>query len=166
VLRVAADLADALTAEVTAGLKIEPLADSDYGREFLDTTLAVMPVSGLAEAVDHIARYGTQHTETIVTESAAAADAFCQKVDAAALIVNGSPRLHDAPTMGLGSELAISTGRLQVRGPVTLADLMTYSWRIEGNGAVRFRTGASGSETGISTQERNSGASNTESNLG
>jgi len=134
ILRIGADLA----AELPARLRIEPLADSDYGREFLDTILAVMPVRGLDEAVAHIARYGTGHTETIVTGSPEVAQEFCERVDAAAVIVNGSPRLHDAPSMGIGNEIAISTGRLQVRGPVTLNALMTYSWRIDGNGAVRF----------------------------
>lgn len=140
-LRVSADLTGALPAELPAELRIERLADSDYGREFLDATLAIMPVRGLDDAVAHIARYGTGHTETIVTGDAEAAEEFCQRVDAAALIVNGSPRLHDGPTLGLGHEIALSTGRLQVRGPVTLDALTTYSWRIEGNGAVRFRTG-------------------------
>jgi glutamate-5-semialdehyde dehydrogenase len=139
VLRVTPGLAGRLPDELTAVVRAEPLEPSDHGREFLDSTLAVTAVRGIDEAVAHIARYGTRHTEAIVTESAAAADEFCLRTDAAALVVNGSPRLHDGPTMGLGTEIAISTGRLHVRGPVTLDALMTYSWRIEGNGATRFR---------------------------
>ncbi len=141
VLRVCADLLDRLPDDLTARIRCEPMADSDRGREFLDQTLAVGSVSGLDEAVAYIARYGSRHTEGIVTEDAGAADEFCRRVDAAAVVVNGSVRLHDGPTMGLGTEIAISTGRLHVRGPVTLETLMTYSWRIEGNGAVRFRGG-------------------------
>ncbi len=143
-LRVDADLTGELPAELPAGLRIEPLADSDYGREFLDTILAVMPTRGPDEAIAHIARWGTGHTETIVTGSPKVAQEFCERVDAAAVIVNGSPRLHDGPSMGIGDEIAISTGRLQVRGPVTLDALMTSSWRIDGNGAVRFRSSGPG----------------------
>lgn len=140
VLRACDDVIGRLPDDLTALVRSEPLADSDYGREFLDPTLAITSVSSLGEAIAHIARHGTRHTEGIVTESSEIADTFCQRVDAAAIIINGSARLHDGPTMNLGTEIAISTGRLHVRGPVTLDALMTYSWRIEGNGAVRFRT--------------------------
>jgi glutamate-5-semialdehyde dehydrogenase len=132
-----------LPAEVTRVIPVATLAAHDDGREFLDRTLAVRPVSGLAEAVAHIRRFGTGHTECVVGEEPETITRFCQSVDAAALIVNGSPRLHDGPTIGLGqAELAISTGRLHVRGPVTLRDLLTYSWLIEGHGTVRFPTPA------------------------
>jgi glutamate-5-semialdehyde dehydrogenase len=140
VLRVDPDLRPRVPAELSAAVQVEPLEDSDLGREFLGPTLAVRSVAGLAEAVAHIDRYGTRHTEGIVTDREEAADEFCRRVDAAAVVVNGSVRLHDGPSLGLGSEIAISTGRLHVRGPVTLTDLMTHSWRVDGNAAVRFRT--------------------------
>jgi glutamate-5-semialdehyde dehydrogenase len=117
---------------------VEPLADHDDGREYLDLVLAIRVVDGVDEAIEHIRRYGTAHTEGIVGEDAEAIERFCARVDAAAVIVNGSLRLHDGPTIGLGAELAISTGRLHVRGPVTIDALVTHTWRIEGNGAVRF----------------------------
>jgi len=117
---------------------VEPLADHDDGREYLDRVLALRLVDGVEEAVEHIRRHGSAHTDGIVAADAEAIERFCARVDAAAVIVNGSLRLHDGPTMGLGAELAISTGRLHVRGPVTIDALVTHTWRIEGNGAVRF----------------------------
>ena len=118
--------------------RVEPLADHDDGREYLDLVLALRVVDGVEEAVDHIRRHGSAHTEGIVATDAEAIERFCARVEAAAVIVNGSLRLHDGPTMGLGAELAISTARLHVRGPVTIDALVTHTWRIEGNGAVRF----------------------------
>jgi glutamate-5-semialdehyde dehydrogenase len=134
-------------------VRVRPLAPADLGREFLGPTLAVLAVDGLAGAVGHIDRYGSRHTESIVTQDPAVADEFCRLVDAAAVVVNGSVRLHDGPTLGLGSEMAISTGRLHVRGPVTVADLMSHSWRVDGNGAVRFGTQA-GVPAGGSREDR------------
>src|SRR3989440_200258 len=109
-----------------------------YVHDSADLVLAVRVVEGVDEAIAHVRRHGSGHTEGIVSESAEAIERFCRQVDAAAVIVNGSLRLHDGPTMGLGAELAISTGRLHVRGPVTLSALVTHTWLIEGNGAVRF----------------------------
>lgn len=117
---------------------VEPLADHDDGREYLDLVLGIRVVDGVEEAIEHVRRHGSAHTEGIVAADAEAIERFCARVDAAAVIVNGSLRLHDGPTMGLGAELAISTGRLHVRGPVTIDALVTHTWRIEGNGAVRF----------------------------
>lgn len=116
---------------------VEALSDTDNGREFLDRTLGVRAVDGLDEAVAHIRRYGSRHTEGVVAADGEVVDRFLRTVDAAALVVNGSLRLHDGPTMRLGPELSISTARLHVRGPVNLAALMTYSWVVEGNGTLR-----------------------------
>jgi glutamate-5-semialdehyde dehydrogenase len=137
-LRVPEELIADLPEELVAAQQVEPLADHDDGREYLDLVLGVRVVDGVDEAVAHIRRFGSGHTDGIVSESAEATERFCRDVDAAAVIVNGSLRLHDGPTIGLGAELAISTARLHVRGPVTIDALVTYSWRIEGNGAVRF----------------------------
>ncbi|WP_436536181.1 glutamate-5-semialdehyde dehydrogenase [Actinoplanes sp. HUAS TT8] len=138
-LRVDADMAAALPAELTRVVAVEPRDDSDFGREFLDRTLCVSTVGDTDDAVKHVRRYGSAHTEAIVTGDDDVADHYCAQIDAAMVIVNGSVRLHDAPTLGLGSEIAISTSRLHVRGPVTLADLMSYSWRVDGAGTLRFR---------------------------
>ena len=122
--------------------RIATLTGDDDGREFLDRSLGVRPVAGVEEAITHIGWYGSGHTEAVAAADPAVVERFLGAVDAAALVVNGSLRLHDGPTMGLGPELSISTGRLQVRGPVGPAALLTYSWVIEGEGALRGRTGA------------------------
>lgn len=121
------------------GVRVEPLGEHDDGREFLDRTIAVRPVDGLDAAVGHIRRYGSGHTEGIVATDPAAVRRFCARVDAAAIVVNGSLRLHDGPTMRLGPELSISTGRLHVRGPVGIASMLTYAWVIDGHGTLRDR---------------------------
>ncbi|MGW4162038.1 glutamate-5-semialdehyde dehydrogenase [Streptomyces sp. NPDC004788] len=137
-LRLGPGLADQAPADGGEGaVRVEALSDTDNGREFLDRTLGVRAVDGLDEAVAHIQRYGSRHTEGVVAADGDVVDRFLRTVDAAALVVNGSLRLHDGPTMRLGPELSISTARLHVRGPVNLAALMTYSWVVEGNGTLR-----------------------------
>jgi len=138
-LRVDPDLLATVPGSLAAAVAVEARTESDLGREFLARTLCVHQVGDVHDAITHIRRYGSAHTEAIVTRDAAVADRFCTQVDAAAVIVNGSVRLHDAPTLGLGSEIAISTSRLHVRGPVTLTDLMSHGWRVEGGGALRFQ---------------------------
>jgi glutamate-5-semialdehyde dehydrogenase len=118
-------------------VEVERLEPHDFGREYLDVTIGVHAVDGVDEALAHIARYGSGHTEGVIATDSGVIDRFAGRVDAAAVVVNGSLRLHDGPTLGLGPELSISTGRLHVRGPVTLADLVTYSWRVDANGALR-----------------------------
>ncbi len=120
-----------------SGLSVTELGGHDIGREFLDRSLGVRPVTGLAEAVAYVRAYGSQHTEGIVARDPAVIADYLAEVDAAALVVNGSLRLHDGPTMGLGAELSIGTGRLHVRGPVNLSALLTYSWVIEARGLTR-----------------------------
>jgi glutamate-5-semialdehyde dehydrogenase len=132
-------VSEELMVEGAGAVRVEALGPHDDGREFLDRTLAVRAVGGLADAVAHIRRFGSAHTEGIVAEDQAAVREFCARVDAAAVVVNGSLRLHDGPTMRLGPELSISTGRLHVRGPVTIGAMLTYSWVIEGNGTLRDR---------------------------
>jgi glutamate-5-semialdehyde dehydrogenase len=121
---------------------IAALTGDDDGREFLDRSIGVRAVAGPEEAIAHISWYGSGHTEAIAATDPAVVGQFLDSVDAAALVVNGSLRLHDGPTMGLGPELSISTGRLHVRGPVGPAALLTYSWVIDGAGALRGTTGA------------------------
>ncbi|MGW1196716.1 glutamate-5-semialdehyde dehydrogenase [Streptomyces sp. NPDC002536] len=119
------------------GCRIEQLADHDLGREFLDATVGVLVVDGAESAIEHIHRHGSAHTEGVVTTDPAVAEDFTRRVDAAAVIVNGSLRLHDAPTLGMGPELTLSSGRMHARGPVTLRSLLTHSWVVEGNGTLR-----------------------------
>ncbi|MEU7525068.1 glutamate-5-semialdehyde dehydrogenase [Saccharothrix sp. NPDC042600] len=122
--------------------RVVPLAGHDDGREFLDRSFGVRPVPDLDAALEHIRRHGSRHTEGVAATDPVVVDRFLRGADAAALVVNGSMRLHDGPTMGLGPELSISTGRLHVRGPVGLAALLTHSWAIRGRGAVRGTGGA------------------------
>lgn len=130
-------LGAALKAHDRANVSVQALGEHDLGREFLDATLGVLPVSGLDEAVAHIRRYGSKHTEGIIGNEASVIDRFVALIDAAAVVINGSLRLHDGPTLELGSEISISTGRLHVRGSVTLTALLTYSWVVDAKGALR-----------------------------
>jgi glutamate-5-semialdehyde dehydrogenase len=111
--------------------------DDDYGREFLDTVLAVRVVDGLDGALAHVARYGSGHTESIATSNEAHAKRFLREVDAACVMVNASTRFHDGGELGLGAELGIATSRLHWRGPMGLESLTTMKWLVEGSGQVR-----------------------------
>ncbi|WNV85125.1 glutamate-5-semialdehyde dehydrogenase [Umezawaea sp. Da 62-37] len=140
-LRLTEETGQRLPQALEEALEVQELAANDDGREFLDPTLAVRVVPGIAEAVRHVRRFGTGHTDGIVARSRRASEEFCARVDSAAVVVNGSLRLHDGPSLGMGPEIAISTGRLHVRGPVGLDSLLSRSWVVQGAGAVRFRTG-------------------------
>jgi glutamate-5-semialdehyde dehydrogenase len=112
-------------------------APEDYGREFLDTILAVRVVDGLDGAMEHIARYGSGHTEAILTPATAHADRWRREVDAACVVVNASTRFHDGGELGLGAEIGIATSRLHWRGPMGLESLTTMKWVIDGEGQIR-----------------------------
>jgi glutamate-5-semialdehyde dehydrogenase len=111
--------------------------DDDYGREFLDLKLAVAVVQDLDAAIDHIARYGSGHSEAIVTKDLAAAERFCRQVDAAAVVVNASTRFVDGSELGLGAEIGISTQKLHARGPMGLRELTCVKYLVHGDGQVR-----------------------------
>ena len=118
---------------------VSPATEDDWAEEFLDLVLAVRVVDSFDEAVAHIDRYGTRHSEAIVTESREAARAFHREVDAAATYVNASTRYTDGFVFGFGAEMGISTQKLHVRGPVGLQHLVSTSYRIEGSGQIRER---------------------------
>ncbi|MCA2979418.1 MAG: glutamate-5-semialdehyde dehydrogenase [Myxococcaceae bacterium] len=120
-----------------AGLPVTPAADSDFGHEFLDLVAAVRVVAGLEGALDHIARYGSQHTEAIVTASRDAARRFTREVSASAVVVNASTRFNDGGELGLGAEVGISTSRLHAFGPMGLRELTSQKYVVEGDGQVR-----------------------------
>jgi glutamate-5-semialdehyde dehydrogenase len=111
--------------------------ESDYGQEFLDPILAIRVVRGLDGALEHIARYGSQHTEAIVTPNEAHAARFRNEVDAACVVVNASTRFHDGGELGLGAEIGIATSRLHWRGPMGLEALTTMKWIVTGHGQIR-----------------------------
>lgn len=111
--------------------------EDDFAREFLDLILAVKVVDSLDEAIEHVARYGTGHSEAILTENAANADAWVHRVDAAAVLVNASTRFIDGGELGLGGEVGISTQKLHARGPMGLRELTCLKWVVRGEGQVR-----------------------------
>ena len=111
--------------------------EEDFDTEFLDYKLAVKIVSGVEEAVNHILKHSTGHSEAIITESKAHADAFISGTDSAAVYVNASTRFTDGGEFGLGCEMGISTQKLHARGPMGLEELTTYKYVIEGNGQIR-----------------------------
>lgn len=114
-----------------------PASDTDYDTEFLDYILAVKVVSGVREAVKHIAAHSTHHSEAIVTENTDTADYFTHNVDSAAVYVNASTRFTDGGEFGLGCEMGISTQKLHARGPMGLRELTSYKYIITGNGNIR-----------------------------
>jgi glutamate-5-semialdehyde dehydrogenase len=111
--------------------------EEDYFTEFLDYILAVKVVSGVDEAIAHINKYGTKHSEAIVTKDYANAEKFLAQVDSAAVYVNASTRFTDGGEFGFGAEIGISTQKLHARGPMGLEELTTYKYIIRGNGQIR-----------------------------
>lgn len=109
----------------------------DFGREFLSLTVAMRVVDGLDAAIDHIRRYGSNHTEAILTRDDIAAAEFCRRVDASCVVVNGSTRLNDGFTLGLGAEIGISTSRIHAYGPMGLEELTTQRFIVLANGQTR-----------------------------
>lgn len=114
-----------------------PATEADYGTEYLDYILSVKTVDSIEEAIAHINRYNTMHSECIVTEDAQAAEKFLREVDAACVYWNVSTRFTDGFEFGFGAEIGISTQKLHARGPMGLKELTSYKYQIRGNGQVR-----------------------------
>lgn len=124
--------------EVRAVLaEARPAGADDWGREYGDLILAARVVGSMDEALDHIARYGTGHSECIVTEDRAAAEEFLRRVDAAAVYVNASTRFTDGGEFGFGAEIGISTQKLHARGPLGLSALTSWKYLVRGSGQIR-----------------------------
>jgi glutamate-5-semialdehyde dehydrogenase len=111
--------------------------DEDYASEFLAPIISVKIVSGLDEAIEHINRFGSHHTETIVTENHTHAMRFLREVDSASVIINASTRFADGFEYGLGAEIGISTDKIHARGPVGLEGLTSQKWIVFGSGQIR-----------------------------
>ena len=120
-----------------ASIKAVPATEKDWGKEFLALVAAVKVVDSLEEALEHIERYGSGHSEAIVTEDYSAAMKFLDEVDAACVYVNASTRFTDGGQFGLGAEVGISTQKFHARGPMGLKELTTYKWIVLGSGQVR-----------------------------
>ena len=109
----------------------------DWDTEYLDSVISARVVSGLDEAIEHIARHGSHHTDAIITQDAAVAARFLAEVDSAIVMHNASTQFADGGEFGLGAEIGIATGRLHARGPVALEGLTTYKWIVRGQGQTR-----------------------------
>jgi len=118
-------------------LKLVPATSEDWGKEFLSLVGAIKVVDSLDEALEHIERYGSGHSEAIITEEYGAAMRFLNEVDAACVYVNASTRFTDGGQFGLGAEVGISTQKLHARGPLGVKELTSYKWIIFGSGQVR-----------------------------
>jgi glutamate-5-semialdehyde dehydrogenase len=117
--------------------RVRPAAESDWGKEFLDAIVAIRVVDGLDEALAHIRRYGSAHTDSIVTDDAAAAERFLNELDSAIVMHNASTQFADGGEFGMGAEIGIATGKIHARGPVGAAELTSYKYVVRGSGQIR-----------------------------
>ena len=141
-MQVIADLmAAGVQVRAGAGLNhlpgVVPATSEDFGCEFLDMIIAAAVVEDVDGAVDHIRRYGSSHTEAILTEDAAVAARFLDRVDSAIVMWNASTQFADGGEFGMGAEIGIATGKMHARGPVGAAQLTSFKYRVTGNGTVR-----------------------------
>jgi glutamate-5-semialdehyde dehydrogenase len=122
---------------LAGGVEVGGASEEDWGSEYLDLKLAVAVVDSLEEAIDHVNRYGTRHSEAIVTGDDEAAESFTAGVDAAVVYANASTRFTDGFEFGMGAEIGNSTQKLHARGPIGLRELTTYKYVVRGDGQVR-----------------------------
>ncbi len=117
--------------------RVRAAVDSDWGKEFLDAIVAIRVVDGLDEALAHIRRFGSAHTDSIVTDDAAAAERFLNELDSAIVMHNASTQYADGAEFGMGAEIGIATGKIHARGPVGAAELTSYKYVVRGTGQIR-----------------------------
>jgi len=127
---------DAATLEILGGSAV-PVTEDDYAAEFLDYVIACRVVDSVEQAIEHIEKYSSGHSECIITRNIESAQKFMNSVDSAAVYVNASTRYTDGEVFGLGAEIGISTQKLHARGPMGLRELTSMKFIIEGNGQVR-----------------------------
>ena len=116
---------------------VVPASDADWDSEYLDAILSIKVVASLTEAMAHINRHGSHHTDAIITEDETAAETFLREVDSAIVLVNASSQFADGGEFGMGAEIGIATGRMHARGPVGAAELCTYKYQVRGSGQTR-----------------------------
>jgi glutamate-5-semialdehyde dehydrogenase len=116
---------------------VEPATEQDWSTEYLDAVISVRVVDDIGAAVAHIERYGSHHTDSIVTNDAAAAEKFLNEVDSAIVLHNASTQFADGGEFGMGAEIGIATGRMHARGPVGVEQLTSFKYRVHGTGQVR-----------------------------
>jgi glutamate-5-semialdehyde dehydrogenase len=124
-------------ATLAADKRVKPASEEDWGTEYLDAIITVKVVDGLSAAITHIERYGSHHTDAIITEDRKAAEKFLREVDSAIVLHNASTQFADGGEFGFGAEIGIATGRLHARGPVGVDQLTTFKYRIHGSGQTR-----------------------------
>ena len=117
--------------------RVKAATPDDFGHEFLDAIIAVKTVNGVGGALDHIARYGSQHTDAIITDDAATAERFLAEVDSAIVMWNASTQFADGGEFGFGAEIGIATGKMHARGPVGVEQLTSFKYEVRGNGQTR-----------------------------
>ena len=117
--------------------RVKPASEEDWSTEYLDAIIAVKVVDNVEAAIDHIERYGSHHTDALITEDQATAEKFLREVDSAIVLHNASTQFADGGEFGFGAEIGIATGRLHARGPVGVDQLTTFKYRIHGNGQTR-----------------------------
>ncbi len=117
--------------------RVKPAEEADWSTEYLDAIVSLKLVDGVDAAMAHIARYGSQHTDAIVTEDAATAERFLNEVDSAIVLHNASTQFADGGEFGFGAEIGIATGKLHARGPVGLEQLTTFKYQVRGTGQTR-----------------------------
>jgi glutamate-5-semialdehyde dehydrogenase len=117
--------------------RVTPASEEDWSTEYLDTIVSMRVVDGVDEAMNHIAKYGSQHTDAIVAEDAATAQRFLNEVDSAIVLHNASTQFADGGEFGFGAEIGIATGKLHARGPVGLEQLTTFKYQVRGHGQIR-----------------------------
>jgi len=122
--------------KTSAIIDVKPATEEDWSTEYLDYILSIKVVAGLHEAIEHINRYGSGHTDAIVTVNKAAAERFMALVDSANVFWNCSTRFSDGFRYGLGAEVGISTNKIHARGPVGLEGLLIYKWKLLGDGHI------------------------------
>ncbi len=122
---------------LAADARVKPAAADDYGKEFLDSIIAVKSVDGVDGAIDHIARFGSQHTDAIITNDDATAARFLNEVDSAIVLHNASTQFADGGEFGFGAEIGIATGKMHARGPVGVEQLTSFKYVVRGSGQTR-----------------------------
>jgi glutamate-5-semialdehyde dehydrogenase len=120
-----------------ADRRVKPASEEDWGTEYLDAIITAGVVDGVTAAIDHIERYGSHHTDAIVTADPAAAEKFLSEVDSAIVLHNASTQFADGGEFGFGAEIGIATGRLHARGPVGVEQLTSFKYRVRGSGQIR-----------------------------
>ena len=121
----------------TPDMVLKEALQEDWGKEFLSLVAAVKIVDSVESAIDHIATYGSGHSDAIVTEDAESAARFLNEVDSCAVYLNASTRFTDGAEFGMGAEVGISTQKFHARGPMGLRELTSYKWLIRGTGQIR-----------------------------